>query len=245
MAPGQSKGPHPPQAGAPWSGHTSSAIKARLASSARGWEHVARGGTLLRSGGWWGMAFVLGLFVESVMVSLPTAAQSGERITAFYDAHRQVIVVQQVVGILLLVPWLGFALTLDRRARAQRRASARWLLPVGLGLAAAELATNLLPLALAALADPSSATAHTLTRAEDLADAALFASIAVFASVAALAEPSWVRIVGLIAAALTLVRAFASPLGVTALDAAAPLAFLAFVLVLSVRILVTDLAGRA
>src|SRR5438132_6875046 len=165
------------------SGHTSSAIKARLASSAGGWEHVARGGTLLRSGGWWGIAFVLGLFVDSVMVSLPTAAQSGERITAFYDANRQVIVVQQVVGILLLVPWLGFALTLDRRARAQRRARARWLLLVGLGLAAAELATNLLPLALAALADTSSATAHTLTLAEDLADAALFASIAVFASV--------------------------------------------------------------
>jgi hypothetical protein len=95
------------------------------------------------------------------------------------------------------------------------------------------------------MSDPSPATAHTLTLAEDLADAALFASIAVFAFVAALAEPSWVRIVGLVAAALTLVRAFASPLGVTALDAAAPLAFLAFVLVLSVRILLADLAGRS
>ena len=136
---------------------------------------------------------MLGLFVEGALISLPTAEQSGERIAAFYDAHRQVIVVQQVVGILLLVPLLAFALTL----------------------------------------------------AEDLADAALFAAIAVFAFVAALAEPSWVRIVGLVAAALTLVRAFASPLGVTALDAAAPLAFLAFVLVLSVRILVTDLAWRA
>ena len=188
---------------------------------------------------------MLGLFVEGALVSLPTAAQSGERITAFYDANRQVIIVQQVVGILLLVPLLGFALTLGCRARAQHRESARWLLPVGLVLAAAELATNLLPLALAAMSDPSPATAHTLTLAEDLADAALFASIAVFAFVAALAEPSWMRIIGLVAAALTLVRTFASPLGVTALDAAAPLAFLAFVLVLSVRILLADLAGRS
>ena len=187
---------------------------------------------------------MLGLFVEGALISLPTAEQSGERIAAFYDAHRQVIVVQQVVGILLLVPLLAFALTLGRRARARRQQSARWLLPVALVLAAAELATNLLPLALAALAGPSPATAHTLTLAEDLADAALFAAIAGFALVAAVAEPSWVRIIGLVAVALTLVRAVASPLGVTALDAVAPLAFLVFVLVLSVRILVTDLAGR-
>jgi hypothetical protein len=176
------------------------------------------------------------------MVSLPTAAQTGERITAFYDANRQVIVAQQVVGILLLVPWLAFARTLDRRARAQLPERACWLLPIGMVVAAAELATNLLPLALAAISDPLPATAHALTLAEDLADAALFASIAVFSLVAALAEQSWVRIVGLVAAALTLVRAFASPLGATALDAVAPLAFLAFVVVLSVRILVTDLA---
>jgi hypothetical protein len=176
------------------------------------------------------------------MVSLPTAAQSGETITAFYDANRQEIIAQQVVGILLLVPWLLFARTLDGRARAHHPERARWLLPAALVVAAAELATNLLPLALAATSDPSLATAHTLTLAEDLADAALFASIAVFSFVAALTEPSWVRNVGLAAATVTLVRAFASPLGVTALDAVAPLAFLAFVLVLSVRILVTDLA---
>jgi hypothetical protein len=79
--------------------------------------------------------------------------------------------------------------------------------------AAAELATNLPPLAIAALSDPSPATAHTLTFVEDLADAALFVSIAFFSLVAALAEPFWVRIIGLVVAALTLVRAFASPLG--------------------------------
>ena len=54
------------------------------------------------------------------MVSLPTAAQSGEDIKAFYVANRQVIIVQQVVGVLLLVPILRFAAALDRRARAQR-----------------------------------------------------------------------------------------------------------------------------
>jgi cell division protein FtsW (lipid II flippase) len=188
---------------------------------------------------------VLGLLVVGTMVSLPTAAQSGERIKAFYDANRQVVVVQQLLGVLLLVPFLGFAAALDRRGRAQSGGRARWLLRAGLLFAAAELATNLPPLALAAMSDPSPATAHTLTLAEDLADAALFVSIAFFSLVAALAEPSWVRIVGLVVAALTLVRAFASPLGVTALDAAAPVAFLAFALVLSVRVLATDRTRRS
>src|SRR5439155_559514 len=92
--------------------------------------------------------------------------------------------------------------------------------PAGAGravevLGAAELATNLPPLALAALPAPSPATAHTLTLVTDLADVALFVAIAVFALVAALAEPSWVRVAGLAVAAVTLVRAVASPLGVT------------------------------
>ena len=50
--------------------------------------------------------------------------------------------------------------------------------------------------------------------------------------------PFGLTFVGLLVAAVTLVRAVASPLGVSALDAVAPVAFLAFLLVLSVRMLV-------
>src|SRR5438874_1171546 len=110
------------------------------------------------------------------MASLPTAAQSGERIAAFYAAHRQVIIAQQVAGALLIAPILGFAVALDRRARARRGGRTRWLILAGLLLGAAELATNLPPLALAALPAPSPATAHTLTLVTDLADVALFAA---------------------------------------------------------------------
>jgi hypothetical protein len=202
-------------------------------------------GHLVRSGGWWGVAFVVGLFIGSSMVSLPTAAQTGEDIKAFYDANRQIIVAQQVVEVLLLVPFLGFAVSLDRRARAQGGGRIRWLIVAGLLLAAAELVTNLLPLSLTAMSDPSPATAHTLTLVEDLADAALFVSISFLSLVAARAERSWVGIVGLVVAALTLLHAFANPLGVTAFDAAAPIAFLVFVLVLSARILAADLARRS
>jgi hypothetical protein len=198
-------------------------------------------GTLLsRRDGWWGIAFALGLLVVGAMVSLPTAAESGERIAAFYAANRQVIVGQQVLGAFLLVPFLGFTVALDRRARAHRTGSPRWLLIAGLLFAAAELATNVPPLGLVALADPSPATAHTLTLIEDLADAALFLAIAFFALMVGLAEPSWIRVVGLLVAVVTAVRAIASPLGVSALDAAAPIAFLLFALLLSVRILTID-----
>ena len=49
-------------------------------------------------GGWWGIVFVVGLFVVGALADLPTAAQSGERIVAFYAAHRPTIVAQQAPG---------------------------------------------------------------------------------------------------------------------------------------------------
>ncbi len=51
-----------------------------------------------RKGAWWGVAFVILLLVSAAMVSLPTAAEPGDRIAAFYSAHHQVIVWQQIVA---------------------------------------------------------------------------------------------------------------------------------------------------
>ena len=195
-------------------------------------------------GGWWGVAFVLGLLVVGGMVSLPSAAQSGEDITAFYAAHRQIIIIQQIIGALLVVPLLAFARALDRRTRSLGGRTGRWIMLAALILAAAEIATNVLPFVLAAMPDPSPATAHALTLAADLADAVLFVAIAFFSLVAALAQPVWLRGLSLLVAALTLIRAFASPMGVTVLDAVAPIAFVAYVLVLSTRIIAADRACR-
>src|SRR6266571_3570503 len=74
-----------------------------------------------RRTGWWGILFVAMLLVVSGMLSLPTAAESGSRINAFYGAHRQLILIQQVIGALTVVPFLAFAMGLDRRARAGGR----------------------------------------------------------------------------------------------------------------------------
>jgi len=197
------------------------------------------------SGGYWGVVFACGLLAGAAMVSLPTAAQNADEIKAFYAANRQIIVVQQIVGVLALVPFFGFTVTLARRTRTQAGRDGRSIVLAGVVLAIAELATNVPPLLLASASDPAPGTADTVTLIEDLADAALFASIAFFSLATALADHSWLRVAGLIVAALTLLRAFASPLGVTALDAVAPLAFVAYVLVLSGRLIAADRTNRA
>src|SRR5438874_1704182 len=164
------------------------------------------------------------------MVSLPTSAQSGAQIAGFYRAHGSVIMVQQVLGVLSVVFFLLFAVALG----ASRR---RWLLVGTVLVVITELATNVLPVVLA-LSNPTPDGAYALTVAEDLADAALFASVAVFLVAATIDQVAWVQVTGLVVAALAVIRAAATPFAITALDLVAPLAFIALILILSVRLLI-------
>lgn len=182
-----------------------------------------------RRGGWWGIAFVVTLFVSGAMVSLPTARQSGRAIAAFYAAHTGVILVQQVLGVVTLAFFLAFALALGARRR-------RWLLVGTVLVVISELVTNIVPVVLA-LTNPGPDGAHAWTVIEDLADAALFISIAVFSVAATIDEIGWVRVAGLLVAAISLMRVVLTAFGVAALDALAPIAFLILILILSVRIL--------
>jgi hypothetical protein len=181
-----------------------------------------------RAAGGWGIAFVVLLLVSAAMVSLPTAAETGGRIAAFYAAHGQLIVLQQIVGLLALAPFIAFGLSL---------APNRWLRPALWTFVVCELATNLVPLVIVA-AKPSADATHSLTFVEDLADAALFISVALFVTASTLTEPMWLRLTGYVVAAACVIRAVASPFGVAALDQIAPLIFVAFVLVLSIKLLV-------
>ncbi len=182
-----------------------------------------------RRGGWWGIAFVVTLFVSGAMVSLPTARQTGRAIAAFYAAHTGVILVQQVLGVVTLAFFLAFALALGARRR-------RWLLVGTVLVAISELVTNIVPVVLA-LTNPEPDGAHAWTVIEDLADEALFISIAVFSVAATIDEIGWVRLAGLLVAAISLVRVVLTAFGVAALDALAPIAFLILILILSVRVL--------
>ena len=183
-----------------------------------------------RRGGWWGVAFVVTLALSAAMVSLPTSAQSGAQIAGFYRAHAAVILVQQVLGVLSVVFFLLFAGALG----AGRR---RWLLVGTVLVAITELATNVVPVVLAS-SNPTPDGAYALTVAEDLADAALFASVAVFSVAATIDQVAWVQVTGLVVAALSVIRAAASPFAISALDLLAPLAFLALILILSIRLLI-------
>jgi hypothetical protein len=182
-----------------------------------------------RAGGWCGIGFVILLFVSAAMVVLPTAEEPGERIVAFYKQHAQEIAIQQLIGAISVIPFLVFAASLRPN---------RWLLPAAFLLVACELLTNVIPVVIVLARGLSPASAHTLTLVEDLADAALFISIAFFLIAATLIDAVWIRLLALLVALACVIRALASPLGFTVLDAPAPLAFVAFILLLSIRRLV-------
>ena len=189
-----------------------------------------------RAAGGWGIVFVAIVLVSAAMVSVPTASESGDRIATFYHAHGQVIVIQQVVGLIALAALVAFGLSLPPH---------RWLRPALWALVVTEIATNLIPLIIV-LSNPSAGTAHTLTFLEDLADAAFFIAIALFLSVATLGQPLWLRVAAYAVAVLVVFRAIASPAGLTALDQVAPIAFLALILALSIKLLVRpSVAARA
>ena len=181
-----------------------------------------------RAAGGWGIVFVVLLLVSAAMVSVPTAADTGDQIVAFYRAHGQVIVIQQVAGILALGAFIAFGLSLPPN---------RWLRPALWTFVVTEIATNLFPLIIM-LTNPAAGTAHTLTFIEDLADAVFFLASALFVSMATLGQPVWLRIAAYAVAVLVAVRAVASPFSVTALDQVAPIAFVALVLVFSIKLLV-------
>jgi hypothetical protein len=182
-----------------------------------------------RPQGWWGIAFVVILFMQAVMVSLPTHAESGQTIQNFYAAHSQLILLQQLLGVLGLIPFVLFALALGAGSRRPLMVAVGWLV-------VAEVLSNFIPLVIV-VTNPSAAAAHGWTVAEDVADAALFVAIAIFALASTLGETSWVRALGWLGAAIAVARVAASPFGIAALDAVAPLAFVALVLVLSIRLL--------
>jgi len=189
-----------------------------------------------RKGAWWGVAFVILLLVSAAMVSLPTAEEPGDRIAAFYNAHQQVIVWQQIVGTLALLPFLAFAGALSLWARMDGRRN-RWLMPAAGLVALATVVTSLVPLAMALMPNLSPDLAHQLTVVEDLADSVLFASLAGFVLATSTGAPVWVRALAVLVALAGLARAVLSPFGLTVLDFAAPLAVLGFVVLLSGRLL--------
>ena len=97
-----------------------------------------------------------------------------------------------------------------------------------------ELVTNVVPLVI--VASPESSRA--LTSVEDGVDSALFVASALFVIAATLDDPTWVRLAAYMVAAACAIRAAASPFGINFLDQVAPIAFVAVIVLLSVRLLI-------
>ena len=177
-----------------------------------------------RAGGIFGIAFVFLLFASAALASLPTSTDSNNAIAAFYRDHSSLVILQQIIGVIALVPLVAFGFALGAN---------RWSRPALFLLVVIELVTNVVPLLIVA----SPGSGRPLTSVEDGADSALFIAIAFFVIAATLHSPAWVRAVAYVTAAACVIRAAASPFGIHFLDQVAPLAFIAVVVLLSVRLL--------
>jgi hypothetical protein len=187
--------------------------------------------------GWWGIVFALLLLIGGGMVSVPTADDPAAKIVSFYGANGSIVLAAEVVGVIALVPLVLFIRALAQRAPDQE--GSRRLMAAAVLVVVTELATNVPPVVLALASSPSPSAAYAWTFAADLADAALFASLGLLAL---LTIPGQVRLLwwfGVAVAVLCFARAVGNPLGLTALDAVAPFAFLIFVVMLSVWMLRT------
>lgn len=89
--------------------------------------------------------------------------------------------VAQALGVLAILPYMGFVLTVDRNATASSGARHPPLLPAGALVSLATLGTTVPVLVLALLSHPSLSETRALARASEITDAVLFAVIAVFA----------------------------------------------------------------
>lgn len=193
---------------------------------------------LRRRDAWWGIAFLILLLLQASMVSLPTAEDSAEHVSAFFAAHGSVIVIAQAIGALALIPFLLFARALDRRARTSDEAGRSWIIPAAVVVAIAEIVTNAVPVFMVVMSEATPATLHTMTKLEDVGDAILFVALSLFVLAVSRDQPRWITAVGWASATSMLVHTVLSLVGESALQAIAPVSLVVFLLALSIRLLV-------
>jgi hypothetical protein len=177
----------------------------------------------------WGLAFVLLLLVSAGMVTVPGGDDSVTVVRRFYDDHRAVIVVAQVIGLLAAAVFVPFA---QRLQRSRSVGGAPWVFATGCAVAGAAVLTAVPPLLLCAVATSAGrATVADLATASDLTDVVLFAAIAAFgAAVVRGVTTTWLRAVAGAVALLCAVRAVLLLAGSAVLEVVAPVAFVVLVL---------------
>lgn len=190
------------------------------------------------AGGWAGVAFVVLLLFAEAAVSLPRTTHSDAFISAYYADHRAFIAVDQVVQLLcsyLLWRWLrSFVATSARMTRMPSVGPGR-IRAAGLAVVAASVLTCLAVLVLALVPSLGDGAVRLFADATDWTDVLLSLAIAGLGAASAQpGHPTWLRASGAVLAVLAAAHAVLSVLGSTLLGVVAPVAFLIFVLAVSV-----------
>ena len=190
-----------------------------------------------RAAGGWGLAFTVLLLLSAGMASVPGGSDSDSTVRDFYTAHAGVVIAAQVMSLLASGAFALFTLTLRQQGSEHRRLGP--LEAAGLAVAAASVLTVVPPLWLSVVADTASNRAvHRLAMASDLVDVVLFLTIGAFAGMLAAAAPAtWFTGVSALVALLAVARAIESLLGSELLELAAPMAFVALVVLVSTLVL--------
>lgn len=197
-----------------------------------------RGVGTRRAAGGWGWAFTILLLLSAGMASVPGGSDTDSTIREFYTANAGVIIAAQVISLLASATFVLFTLTLRRRG-SERRTGLGRLEAAGLAVAAASVLTVVPPLWLTVVADSASRSeVHRLAVASDLVDLVLFLTIGAFGGVlAATASATWFKALSALVAVVAVARAVELLLGSNSLELAAPLAFVALVVLVSTLVL--------
>jgi hypothetical protein len=197
-----------------------------------------RGVGASRAAGGWGWAFTMLLLISAGMASVPGGSDADSTVREFYTAHAGVVITAQVISLVASATFVLFTLTLRPRG-SERRTGLGRLEAAGLAVAAASVLTVVPPLWLCVVADSASSSGvHRLAVASDLVDVVLFLTIGAFGGVlAAGASATWFKGIAAFVAVLAVARAVESLLGSQLLELAAPLAFVALVVLVSTLVL--------
>ena len=104
-----------------------------------------------RSAGWMGILFVVLLFLNAGMVSLPSSADTEDFIASFYANNRIVILIAQALGLLAAPVFIAFAIglqnSISRESHSNKLHTISWA-GILVGLAAVGTAIPVIALSL-------------------------------------------------------------------------------------------------
>ena len=192
-----------------------------------------------------GLVFVVLLLIGAGMATVPGAEATTSEVRMFYEQHRGVVVVAQLVELVATLPLVLFTFGLARSTLVNGPAGQ--LARAGIGIALAAVVTAVPPLALCWVAgSANAASVDTLALLSDMVDVLLFLTIALFSGICArhwLGAP-WVRWAAIGVALVCALRAGEIVLRGSALELVGPTAFVLLVVALSVCLLRRDRQAR-